>query len=35
MMSKALEQNGAKVYVIGIDKEAVEKMAKEESVSLL
>lgn len=33
MMVKALEQNGAKVYVVGIDKDAVEKMAKEEAVS--
>jgi hypothetical protein len=33
MMVKALEQNGAKVYVVGIDKDAVENMAKEEAVS--
>ncbi|CAG9950268.1 unnamed protein product [Clonostachys rosea f. rosea IK726] len=31
MMVKALEQNGAKVYVVGIDKDAVENMAKEEA----
>lgn len=35
MMCRALEQNGAKVYVVGIHKEAVEKMVKEESVCLL
>lgn len=34
MMSRALEQNGAKVYIVGIDKEAVEKMVREESVSI-
>lgn len=33
MMVKALEQNGAKVYVVGIDKEAVDRVVKEESVS--
>ncbi|KAF7561315.1 hypothetical protein G7046_g2834 [Stylonectria norvegica] len=31
MMVKALEQNGAKVYVVGIDKDAVDRVAKDES----
>lgn len=33
MMVKALESNGAKVYIIGRRKEVLEKVAKEEAVS--
>lgn len=33
MVVKALEQNGAKVYIIGRRKEVLEKVAKEEAVS--
>lgn len=32
MMAKALEQNGAKVYIIGRRKELLEQVAKEEAV---
>lgn len=32
MMAKALEQNGAKVYIVGRRKEVLEKVAKEASV---
>lgn len=32
MMAKALEQNGAKVYIVGRRKELLEKVAKEEAV---
>ena len=35
MMVKALEQNGAKVYVVGLYMDALEKVAKEEAVSLM
>lgn len=34
MMVKALEENGAKVYVIGRRQEVLEKVAKEEAVRL-
>lgn len=34
MMVKALEENGAKVYVIGRRQEVLEKVAKEEAVPL-
>lgn len=33
MITKALEQNGAKVYIIGRRKEVLERVAKEEAVS--
>lgn len=33
MIVKALEQNGAKVYIVGRRKEVLEKVAKEEAVS--
>lgn len=32
MMVKALEENGAKVYIVGRRKEVLEKVAKEEAV---
>lgn len=32
MMVKALEENGAKVYIVGRRKELLEKVAKEEAV---
>lgn len=32
MMTKALEQNGAKVYIVGRRKELLEKVANEEAV---
>lgn len=34
MIVKALEQNGAKVYIVGRRKEVLEKVAKEEAVSI-
>jgi NAD(P)-dependent dehydrogenase (short-subunit alcohol dehydrogenase family) len=34
MMVKALEENGAKVYVVGRRKEMLDKVAREESVRL-
>lgn len=34
MMTKALEENGAKVYIIGRRKDVLEKVAKEEAVSI-
>lgn len=33
MMAKGLEENGAKVYIVGRRKEALERVAKEEAVS--
>lgn len=33
MISKALEENGAKVYIVGRRKEVLEKVAKEEAAS--
>lgn len=35
MIVKALEQNGAKVYIVGRRKEVLEKVAKEEAVSTI
>lgn len=35
MMVKALEENGAKVYIIGRRMEALDKVAKEEAVGLV
>lgn len=35
MMAKALEENGAKVYIIGRRKEVLEKAAREEAVQQL
>jgi NADP-dependent 3-hydroxy acid dehydrogenase YdfG len=32
MIVKALEENGAKVYVVGRRKEVIEKVAKEHAV---
>lgn len=32
MMVKALEQNGAKVYVVGLYEDVLAKVAKEEAV---
>lgn len=32
MIVKALEENGAKVYVVGRRREVIEKVAKEHSV---
>jgi NADP-dependent 3-hydroxy acid dehydrogenase YdfG len=34
MMVKALEENNAKVYIVGRRKELLEKVAKEEAVRL-
>lgn len=34
MIVKALEENGAKVYIIGRRQEVLEKVAKEEAVRL-
>ena len=34
MIVKALEENGAKVYIVGRRKEVLEKVAKEEAVRL-
>lgn len=33
MIAKALEENGAKVYIVGRRKEVLEKVAKEEAAS--
>lgn len=35
MMVKALEENGAKVYVIGRRQEVLDKVAKEEAVRII
>lgn len=34
MIVKALEENGAKVYIIGRRKELLDKVAKEEAVRI-
>lgn len=34
MMVKALEENGAKVYIVGRRKEVLEKAAKQHAVRL-
>lgn len=34
MIVKALEENGAKVYIVGRRKEVLDKVAKEEAVGL-
>lgn len=34
MIVKALEENGAKVYIIGRRKEVLDKVAKEEAVRI-
>ena len=34
MIVKALEENGAKVYIVGRRKEVLDKVAKEEAVRL-
>lgn len=35
MIVKALEENGAKVYIIGRRKEVLDKVAKEEAVGMV
>lgn len=34
MIAKALEENGAKVYIVGRRKDVLERVAKKEAVSL-
>lgn len=34
MIAKALEENGAKVYIVGRRKDVLESVAKKEAVSL-
>lgn len=35
MIVKALEENGAKVYIVGRRQEVLDKVAKEEAVGLV